>query len=137
MSCRQAFDLAFHCQSVGGQFLSVYREGGMRSCSTHWEDFWFCMRTKSYSPEMKQKLIRDHYRKKEAAKYGNGKPSSEDVWEARTERVPLDSAFSERYDAPAVSDEDWQRLQMERTRRIREELARGRGEETTEGLRSD
>jgi hypothetical protein len=47
MSCRQAFDSAFYCQSMGGQFNNLYRYGGVRSCSENWSDFWFCMKAKS------------------------------------------------------------------------------------------
>jgi len=56
MSCRQAFDAAFYCQSLGGQFNNLYRYGGIRSCSENWKDFWFCMRTKSYTPEQKESM---------------------------------------------------------------------------------
>lgn len=54
MSCRQAFDAAFYCQSLGGQFMHVYRYGGMGSCSENWKDFWFCMRIKSYTEDQKK-----------------------------------------------------------------------------------
>jgi hypothetical protein len=57
MSCRQAFDAAFYCQSFGGQFNNLYRYGGIRSCSENWKDFWFCMRTKSYTPERKESAL--------------------------------------------------------------------------------
>jgi len=57
MSCRQAFDAAFYCQSLGGQFNNLYRYGGIRSCSENWKDFWFCMRTKSYPPELKERAL--------------------------------------------------------------------------------
>lgn len=80
---------------MGGQFNAVYRYGEMRSCSEHWDDFWFCMRTKSYSPEMREKAIRDYYRAKEFTKYGPGKPSSEDVWESREGKVPEGTVFNE------------------------------------------
>ncbi|KAL2002141.1 hypothetical protein VTN02DRAFT_591 [Thermoascus thermophilus] len=89
MSCRSAFDYAFFCQSFGGQFVNVYRYGELRSCSEHWENFWLCMKTKTYPDEERKKIIRDHYRKK-AIKYKTG-PSSEDVWELRTE--PVKGAF--------------------------------------------
>ncbi|KAK2696464.1 hypothetical protein QWA68_004892 [Fusarium oxysporum] len=95
MSCRQAFDQAWACNSMGGQFNAVYRYGEMRSCSEHWDDFWFCMRTKSYSPEMREKAIRDYYRAKEFTEYGPGKPSSEDVWESREDKVPEGTVFNE------------------------------------------
>ncbi|KAM5355613.1 hypothetical protein ACJ41O_002259 [Fusarium nematophilum] len=95
MSCRQAFDQAWACNSMGGQWNAVYRYGEMRSCSEQWDDFWFCMRTKSYAPEMREKAIRDHYRAKEFSKYGPGKPSSEDVWQSRSEKAPEGSTFNE------------------------------------------
>ncbi|KAL3466571.1 hypothetical protein BJX64DRAFT_231421 [Aspergillus heterothallicus] len=89
MSCRSAFDYAFFCQSLGGQFVNVYRYGELRSCSEHWENFWMCMKTRTFSEKEKSRLIRDHYRKK-AIKYKTG-PSSEDVWEVRME--PVKNAF--------------------------------------------
>lgn len=122
MSCRQAFDLAFYCQSPGGQFNAVYRHGSMRSCSEHWADFRFCMRVKGYSEETKAAAIREHYRQREARKYGPGQPSSEDVWEGRDEKVAPETAFAERYDVPVVSDAGWQAAEIERRRRIREGL---------------
>jgi hypothetical protein len=51
MSCREAFDSAFYCQSMGGQFNNLYRYGGVKSCSEHWSSFWFCMRMKGYKDE--------------------------------------------------------------------------------------
>ncbi|KAK1639863.1 hypothetical protein BDP81DRAFT_391914 [Colletotrichum phormii] len=122
MSCRQAFDMAFHCQSVGGQWNSIYRYGTMRSCSEHWEDFWFCMRIKSYTGKMKEDSIRDHYRQKEFEKYGDGKPSSEDVWQARTTKVPPGTAFTESLEEPTINDEEWQRMEIERRKQIRQGL---------------
>jgi Protein of unknown function (DUF3128) len=90
MSCRSAFDYAFFCQSFGGQWVNVYRYGELRSCSEHWHNFWLCMKANAYPEEEgKKKMIRDHYRKK-AIRYKTG-PSSEDVWEVRTE--PLRGAF--------------------------------------------
>ncbi|CEN61460.1 hypothetical protein ASPCAL08114 [Aspergillus calidoustus] len=89
MSCRSAFDYAFFCQSLGGQFVNVYRYGELRSCSEHWENFWLCMKTRTFSEKEKSRMIRDHYRKK-AIKYKTG-PSSEDVWEVRME--PVRNAF--------------------------------------------
>ncbi|KAF5863136.1 hypothetical protein ETB97_010595 [Aspergillus alliaceus] len=89
MSCRSAFDYAFFCQSFGGQFVNVYRYGELRSCSEHWDNFWLCMKTRTWSDGARKKAIRDHYRKK-AIKYKTG-PSSEDVWNLRTE--PIRNAF--------------------------------------------
>ncbi|WEW61806.1 hypothetical protein PRK78_007302 [Emydomyces testavorans] len=89
MSCRSAFDYAFFCQSLGGQWVNYYRYGELRDCSQHWSDFWFCMRSKSYSEADRAKMIADRYRKK-AVKWKTG-PSSEDVWDIRTE--PVRGAF--------------------------------------------
>ncbi|GLA10424.1 hypothetical protein AnigIFM62618_000020 [Aspergillus niger] len=90
MSCRSAFDYAFFCQSFGGQFVNVYRYGELRSCSEHWDNFWMCMKTRTLPDQQRRKAIRDHNRKK-AIKYKTG-PSSEDVWDVRTE--PVQNAFS-------------------------------------------
>jgi hypothetical protein len=89
MSCRSAFDYAFFCQSFGGQWVNVYRYGELRSCSEHWENFWLCMKARAYPDEQRKETFRNHYRKK-AIKYKTG-PSSEDVWDVRTE--PLTDAF--------------------------------------------
>jgi Protein of unknown function (DUF3128) len=95
ISCRSAFDYAFFCQSFGGQFVNVYRYGTFRSCSNHWQDFWLCMRTRRWDKQDRERAIADHYRKK-IIKYKNG-PSSEDVWQMRTE--PVKDAFQGDLDA--------------------------------------
>ena len=122
MSCRQAFDHAFHCNSLGGQWTSVYRSGTVRSCSEQWDDFWFCMRTRAYSGAMKEEAIKDYYRQKELRKYGPGMPNSTDVWEPRTEKLPPGTAFQGRYEKPDISDEEWRRLEIERRRMIQQKL---------------
>ncbi|TKA61017.1 hypothetical protein B0A49_09650 [Cryomyces minteri] len=99
MSCRQAFDSAFYCQSLGGQFNQIYRFGELRGCSEHWSNFWFCMRTKSQPEEKKASMIREHYRQRHV-KYKVG-PSSEDVWQLRTE--PVQDAFNK--DPDLLTDE--------------------------------
>lgn len=120
MDCEQAFNQAFYCQSLGGQWNNIYRYGGVRSCSENWDDFWFCMRVKGYQAgPLKDNMIREHYRKKHLAKYGPGKPSSEDVWRERRERVPPASAFSEQVEAPTISDAEYQKWEMERMEKIR------------------
>ncbi|CAP98421.1 hypothetical protein E8E15_000339 [Penicillium rubens] len=81
MSCRNAFDYAFFCQSFGGQFVNVYRYGELRSCSDHWDNLWLCMKTRTWPEDLRRREIRDHNRKK-AIKYKTG-PSSEDVWDVR------------------------------------------------------
>lgn len=120
MDCEQAFNQAFYCQSLGGQWNNIYRYGGVRSCSDNWDDFWFCMRVKGYQPgPVKDDMIREHYRNKHLAKYGPGKPSSEDVWRERRERVEPGTAFSEQVEAPTVSDAEYQKWEMERMAKIR------------------
>jgi hypothetical protein len=93
MSCRAAFDSAFYCSSLGGHFNDIYRYGQLRSCSDHWNDFWFCMRVKnSYNPrETKERMVQDRYREKED-KVRSG-PSSEDVWRVRGESERVEGAF--------------------------------------------
>lgn len=94
MSCRAAFDSAFYCSSLGGHFNDIYRYGQLRSCSEHWSDFWFCMRTKnSYSgPEIKERLIQERYAEKE--KVLKEKPNSEDIWERRGPGEEVRNAFA-------------------------------------------
>jgi hypothetical protein len=129
MSCRDAFDYAWHCHTPGSQVNAVYRYGGLRSCSELWDDFWFCMRTKSFSPEAKAQAIKAHYREKEQLKYGGGKPSSEDIWETRSEPVPPGSAFQVPFTPPTVGDEGLEKLDLERRRKEREEMFRRNGKQ--------
>lgn len=96
MSCRQAFDQAFYCQSLGGKFNDIYRYGALQSCSEQWGAFWFCMRTKSLSEKERGRQIADYYAAREERKrkeFG----SSEDVWEIRTRAV--EKAFGKDPDA--------------------------------------
>ncbi|KAL9011770.1 MAG: hypothetical protein Q9173_003417 [Seirophora scorigena] len=97
MSCRSAFDSAFYCQSLGGQFNNFYRYGKLRDCRGEWSQFWFCMRAnKSFLDDQeRENRIRHHYKKREM-KYKVGS-SSEEVWEPRTRMV--DSAFDWDLDA--------------------------------------
>ncbi|KAK3344467.1 hypothetical protein B0T25DRAFT_557098 [Lasiosphaeria hispida] len=122
MSCRDAFDYAWHCHTPGAQWNAVYRYGSVRSCSELWDDFWFCMRTKSFGPEHKAAAIREHYRDKERTKYAAGRPNSEDIWDSRREMVPPGTAFSAGFPPPIENDAEWERADRERRRRIREEL---------------
>jgi Protein of unknown function (DUF3128) len=105
ISCRSAFDYAFFCQSFGGQFVNIYRYGTFRSCSNHWQDFWLCMRTRQWAKEDREREVADHYRKK-AIKYKQG-PSSEDVWEMRTE--PVKDAFQGDLEALEREVVEWRR----------------------------
>lgn len=87
ISCRAAFDTAFYCQSLGGQFNSVYRYGTLRNCSSLWSQFWFCVKTnrRRMNDEERQKRVIEHYRDRET-KYRVG-PSSEDVWVSRERMI--------------------------------------------------
>ncbi|KAI0009325.1 hypothetical protein F4779DRAFT_379671 [Xylariaceae sp. FL0662B] len=142
MSCRQAFDQAYHCNSLGGQWLSVYRTGGPRSCAEHWDDFWFCMRTRALSGGAKEAAIRDRYRRRELERYHTrDRPCSTDVWEPRAERLPRGAAFSVPYDHPDLDDEEWRRAEIEHRRRVQEGLRRAEegkaaGEGEGEGSRN-
>ncbi|KAL8909951.1 MAG: hypothetical protein Q9171_004744 [Xanthocarpia ochracea] len=87
ISCQAAFDSAYYCQAVPGQFMNVYRYGNLRDCHELWSQFWFCMRTNRgfLGDEERENRVREHYRLREL-KYKVG-PSSEDVWAPRTELV--------------------------------------------------
>lgn len=107
MSCRQAFDDAFYCSSLGGQVNNVYRYGKLKNCSDHWSQFWFCMRNKSKGEDTKKELVRDWYEKKEK-KYREG-PSSEDVWDERKVKVkrafdwdPVEAGYLERRETEEI-----------------------------------
>ncbi|KAK0508249.1 hypothetical protein JMJ35_009333 [Cladonia borealis] len=90
VSCRAAFDTAFYCASLGGQFTSLYRYGQLRQCSQEWSDFWWCMRTNRgfMSDEERAKKVLERGMRREREKYGGErKGSSEDVWERRGRKV--------------------------------------------------
>ncbi|KXT12613.1 hypothetical protein AC579_383 [Pseudocercospora musae] len=86
MSCRQQFDQAFYCQSLGGKFNDIYRYGHLKSCSEQWGAFWFCMRTRTLPDHEKEDKIKNFYKERdEKRKAEHG--SSEDVWQIRTRAV--------------------------------------------------
>lgn len=122
MSCRQAFDMAFGCNSISGQLKNIYRYGEARECSEKWDDFWFCMRSRAWGTARREAAVHERYKMKELSKYGPGKPSSEDVWDSRDEKVPHGSAFSHKLAQPTVSDQEAAAADRERRRRIRREL---------------
>lgn len=84
------------------------------------------MRTRAMTGKMKEEAIQDHYRRKELAKYGPGRPSSQDVWESRDVKVEPGTAFTERYEPPSISDEEWWALEIRNRRAVQEALARER-----------
>ncbi|KAF2207587.1 hypothetical protein CERZMDRAFT_102267 [Cercospora zeae-maydis SCOH1-5] len=88
MSCRQQFDQAFYCQSLGGKFNDIYRYGHLRPCSEQWGAFWFCMRTRTLPDKDREEAIMKYYQDRdERRKKENGGKSSEDIWELRTRAV--------------------------------------------------
>lgn len=80
------------------------------------------MRTKSSAGPVKDEMIRTHYRNKEHAKYyGPDKHNSEEIWEAREQRVPPGSVMAG-FVAPDLSDEEWRDMEKERRQKIRDSL---------------
>ncbi|RKF58704.1 hypothetical protein OnM2_066031 [Erysiphe neolycopersici] len=121
MSCRDAFDSAFYCNSLGGSFNHLYRYGTARSCSEHWSKFWLCMRIRTYDDESKKKSIQDYYRKMENKKYGERGTSSEDIWTSRDQLVEKGTAFRPIEDEEwNKTDEEWQNAALEMRLRIME-----------------
>lgn len=115
MSCRDAFDAAFYCNSMGGQFNHLYRYGSVGSCSENWNDFWFCMRTRTHGDREKQEAIKARYRDKVARKYPRGEfgRSSEDVWKSRDKKVEWGEAFKTPFPEFKGTDEEWNRMERE------------------------
>lgn len=82
------------------------------------------MKTKSYGEEMKKEVIREHWRGKEARKYGgvgDGGRGSEDVWRGRERMVERGSVFREEVvwddDQSKGGDQGWNERERERRRR--------------------
>ncbi|KAH0363642.1 hypothetical protein KCU65_g7230, partial [Aureobasidium melanogenum] len=90
MSCRQAFDQAFYCQSLGGKFNDIYRYGELRSCSDNWNAFWFCMRIKTLPDREREERIKEFYKARDEQNKAE-RGSSEKIWDLRTE--PVKKAF--------------------------------------------
>ncbi|EME47411.1 hypothetical protein DOTSEDRAFT_85904 [Dothistroma septosporum NZE10] len=90
MSCRQQFDQAFYCQSLGGKFNDIYRYGHLKSCSEQWGAFWFCMRTRTLPEREKEEAVKEFYRNRDE-KRRDDFGSSEDVWRIR--EIAVKKAF--------------------------------------------
>lgn len=101
MSCRQAFDQAFYCQSLGGKFNDIYRYGSLQSCSEQWGAFWLCMRVRTNGKDERERQITEYYREREERRRKEW-GSSESVWEVRTE--PVRRAFWRDPDAEEEQD---------------------------------
>ncbi|KAI9365754.1 hypothetical protein BD770DRAFT_336247 [Pilaira anomala] len=80
-SASQAFDAVFQCYTLGSQAINYYRYGSKKDCSGKWEDFTFCLKTKTKSSEVADAMIRERQADKEAKKM-KGR-NSEEIWEAR------------------------------------------------------
>lgn len=125
MSCREAFDAAFYCNSLGGQFNNLYRYGTVRACSDNWNDFWFCMRTRGYGKVEKERAIMARYREKERLRYQKGpgdeigaQKSSEDIWRSRERKVEWGTTFIEEIEVFEGDDREWNRAVQEERKRI-------------------
>ncbi|KAK0125309.1 hypothetical protein ONS95_000663 [Cadophora gregata] len=118
MSCRTAFDEAFYCNSFGGRWNDLYRYGTLKSCSDQWNNFWFCMRTRTYGDKQKEAAVREHYRQRESSKYSKelGKESSEDVWKSRDKKVEWGEAFIAPFPGFSGTDEEWRQRELDRRR---------------------
>ncbi|KAH7419184.1 hypothetical protein BKA64DRAFT_9051 [Cadophora sp. MPI-SDFR-AT-0126] len=116
MSCRTAFDEAFYCNSFGGRWNDLYRYGTLKSCSDNWNNFWFCMRTRTYGDEQKAAAIKEHYRQRESSKYSKelGKESSEDIWKSRDKKVEWGEAFNAPFPGFSGTDEEWRQRELDR-----------------------
>ncbi|EMD31198.1 hypothetical protein CERSUDRAFT_100650 [Gelatoporia subvermispora B] len=86
-SCWRLFDEFLSCNGVRMQMTSLYRYGHMSECSQKYEDFKFCMSIKSSHPEEK----RDAWIHRRAVWWAHRRlgKSSEDVWDVRTEPLPI------------------------------------------------
>ncbi|TQS34726.1 hypothetical protein Golomagni_04880 [Golovinomyces magnicellulatus] len=118
MSCRDAFDSAYYCASLGGAFTNLYRYGTVRSCSDHWDKFWFCMRTRTYDDKSKQEAIKDYYRKVELSKYGKRGTSSEDIWKSRDHLIQKGTAFKSDEEEWKGTDEELRAAILDMKKRI-------------------
>lgn len=114
---------------MGGQFNNLYRYGTVRDCKENWNDFWFCMRTRTLGREMKEEAIRGRYREKERMKYGregkddlekeNTGRSSEDIWKSRDKKMEWGKPFSTPFPPPFEgTTEEWNAFERERRRNI-------------------
>ncbi|KAG2215199.1 hypothetical protein INT46_001475 [Mucor plumbeus] len=85
-SASQAFDAVFQCYialflALGSQAINYYRYGTKKDCSGKWDDFKFCLKTKTKSSEIADAMIKEHQAVKDNMKK-RGR-NSEEVWEAR------------------------------------------------------
>ncbi|OBZ91809.1 hypothetical protein A0J61_00142 [Choanephora cucurbitarum] len=69
------------CYTLSSQATNYYRYGTKKDCSGKWDDFKFCLKTKTKPVDVADAMLRERKAAKEAVKK-QGR-SSEEVWEAR------------------------------------------------------
>ncbi|KAI8085079.1 uncharacterized protein BX664DRAFT_284090 [Halteromyces radiatus] len=80
-SASQAFNSVWQCYTLGSQALNYYRYGSKKDCSAKYEDFKFCLTTKTKTSKVADAMIRKREEEKRIEK--EKQRSSEDVWELR------------------------------------------------------
>ncbi|CAN3369712.1 hypothetical protein DICA3_F27424 [Diutina catenulata] len=97
MSIVTALDELLGCFALGGQVKNYYRYGTYDTCVRQRQKFWFAVANGSFSEETKpvwdmnekelakREKIQGFYKKRLMEDKARG--SSEDIWEARTERI--------------------------------------------------
>ncbi|KAI8370886.1 hypothetical protein EDC96DRAFT_502700 [Choanephora cucurbitarum] len=80
-SASQTFDAFFQCYTLSSQATNYYRYGTKKDCSGKWDDFKFCLKTKTKPVDVADAMLRERKAAKEAVKK-QGR-SSEEVWEAK------------------------------------------------------
>ncbi|GAB7366080.1 hypothetical protein MBLNU230_g7645t1 [Neophaeotheca triangularis] len=104
LSCRQLFDQAFYCQSLGGKFNDIYRFGTLQACNEHWSAFWFCMRARSLDKGERERQVVEFYRDRDERRRKQW-GSSEDVWPLRERMV--ERAFWRDPDVEEGGEREW------------------------------
>ncbi|KAG2220567.1 hypothetical protein INT45_008748 [Circinella minor] len=84
-SISQTFDNVFQCYTLGAQAIHYYRYGEKKDCSSYYEDFKFCLSTKTKSNQVGDSMIKKRELEKQVQK--KQLRSSEEVWEARDLKV--------------------------------------------------
>ncbi|SAM05546.1 hypothetical protein [Absidia glauca] len=78
-SASDAFNQVWQCYSLRSQALNYYRYGSKKDCGAKYDDFKFCLSTKTKSASVADAMIRKREEEKRLDK--QKQRSSEDVWE--------------------------------------------------------
>ncbi|KTW26624.1 hypothetical protein T552_02633 [Pneumocystis carinii B80] len=81
-SLQHHFDGFFMCYTLKNQFVHYYRYGQRPDCSSKWRDLLWCIRSKSQSKEMEQKMLHEK-RLERLEKLKKGR-NSEEIWSLKT-----------------------------------------------------